>query len=174
MLAPVGRPETTQAVVVASAGPLRQETPETAVVAPPAAYAAPPPSPQPGILGTLPAMMAAAKETAVPSMAATRAAAVPTAKADEAPLLNRPSTRGGGWAIQVGAYEDESEAKQNLGSARSKVAQILHKAEAYIERTMKGAKTYYRARFAGFDRDQAEAACKRLKRDDIACIPTRI
>ena len=37
---------------------------------------------------------------------------------------------------------------------------MLQKAEAYIERTVKGAKTYYRARFAGFDRDQAEAACK--------------
>jgi D-alanyl-D-alanine carboxypeptidase len=172
MLPPAGRPETTHSVVVASAAPLRQESPETAVVAPPATYAAPLPSPQPGILGTLPAMMAAAKETAVAS--SPRAAAVPAAKADEAPLLNRPSARGGGWAIQVGAYEDESEAKQHLGSARGKVAQILHKAEAYIERTVKGAKTYYRARFAGFDRDQAEAACKRLKRDEVTCIATRI
>ena len=51
---------------------------------------------------------------------------------------------------------------------------MLHKAEAYIERTVKGAKTYYRARFAGFDRDQAEAACKRLKREDITCMAVKI
>ena len=46
--------------------------------------------------------------------------------------------------------------------------------DEYIERTVKGAKTYYRARFAGFDRDQAEAACKRLKREDLACMALKI
>ena len=35
---------------------------------------------------------------------------------------------------------------------------MLAKAEPYTERTTKGAKTYYRARFAGFDRDDALAA----------------
>jgi len=50
----------------------------------------------------------------------------------------------------------------------------LRKADAYTERTQKGAKTYYRARFAGFDRDQAEAACKRLKREDVACMALKI
>ena len=80
----------------------------------------------------------------------------------------------GGWAIQVGAYEDEGEAKQKISSAKSKITGVLKKAEAYIERTVKGAKTYYRARFAGFDRDQAEAACKRLKREDVACMALKI
>ena len=97
------------------------------------------------------------------------------AKAEEhfpsAPSRHAPR---GGWAIQVGAYEDEGEAKQHLSSAKSKVAQALQKAEAYIERTVKGAKTYYRARFAGFDRDQAEAVCKRLKREDVACMALKI
>ena len=51
---------------------------------------------------------------------------------------------------------------------------MSRKAEPYIERTVKGKKTYYRARFAGFDRDQAEAVCKRLKRDDIACMALKI
>ena len=45
-----------------------------------------------------------------------------------------------GWAIQVGAYEDEGEAKQHLSAAKSKVAQALQKAEAYIERTVQGRK----------------------------------
>lgn len=172
---PAGRPETTQAVVVASVAPLRQETPDSAVVAPPTAYAAvPPPSPRPGILGTLPAMLAAAKDGAVPPAAVAKEPVAPAAKPHEAAFPTRPTVRGGGWVIQVGAYEDEGEAKQHLGSAKNKVTQILHKAEAYIERTVKGAKTYYRARFAGFDRDQAEAACKRLKRDDVACMATKL
>jgi D-alanyl-D-alanine carboxypeptidase len=188
--APAGRPETTQAVtLVASAAPLRQESPETSVVAPPTAYAAvPPPPPRPGILGTLPAMLAAAKEgPAAPAAVAKEpvvlAAREPVtakepvksaAKPREPSFPSHPTVKGGGWIIQVGAYEDESEAKQKLGDAKGKVAQLLHKAEAYIERTVKGAKTYYRARFAGFDRDGAEAACKRLKRDDVACMATKL
>ena len=51
---------------------------------------------------------------------------------------------------------------------------MLKKADPYTERTTKGEKTYYRARFAGFDRDQAEAACKQLKRSDIVCISMKI
>ena len=93
------------------------------------------------------------------------------------PIASAPSRRAtahGGWVIQVGAYEDQGEAKQHLNSAKSKVSSVLEKAEAYIERTVKGAKTYYRARFAGFDREQAEAVCKRLKREDITCMTVRI
>jgi D-alanyl-D-alanine carboxypeptidase len=106
-------------------------------------------------------------------MAAAKEAAVPSAKAEEAPAPARHTTRGG-WAIQVGAYEDEGEAKQHLSSAKSKVTRVFEKAEAYIERTVKGTKTYYRARFAGFDRDQAESACKRLKREEVACMALKI
>jgi D-alanyl-D-alanine carboxypeptidase len=85
------------------------------------------------------------------------------------PVINR-----GGWAIQIGAYEDEGEAKGKLGTAKGRISNLFHKAEAYIERTVKGAKTYYRARFAGFDRDQAEATCKKLKRDDIECLALKL
>jgi D-alanyl-D-alanine carboxypeptidase len=118
------------------------------------------------LLGALPAMVVAAKE-----------AAVPAAKAEE-PLVStiapaRHSIRHG-WIIQVGAYESEAEAKEKLGSAQIKAAALLQKTEAYTERTTKGDKTYFRARFAGFDRDRAEAACKRLKREDIACMALKI
>ena len=51
---------------------------------------------------------------------------------------------------------------------------MLKKADPYTERTTKGEKVYYRARFAGFDRDQAQAACKQLKRSDIACMALKI
>jgi D-alanyl-D-alanine carboxypeptidase len=33
-----------------------------------------------------------------------------------------------------------------------------------------GDKTLYRARFAGMQKDQAEAICRQLKRNDIACM----
>jgi D-alanyl-D-alanine carboxypeptidase len=183
--APVAQPEPVRTAALTA--PTQEEALVESLAA--AAPIAPPPSSSPspappglaGVLGKLPAMMTAAKEAAIPSAKAEPAPAAKAqvtkpAKSEEhfpsAPP--RHATRGG-WAIQVGAYEDEGEAKQHLSSAKSKVSQALHKkAEAYIERTVKGAKTYYRARFAGFDRNQAEAACKRLKREDVACMALKI
>jgi D-alanyl-D-alanine carboxypeptidase len=139
---------------------------EAAAPAPPSPAPPPPPAAPHSGLGRLPAVVSAAEEAVISS-----------AKAEEAPIATAPSHRAaarGGWVIQVGAYEDQGEAKQHLNSAKGKVSSMLEKAEAYIERTVKGAKTYYRARFAGFDRDQAEALCKRLKREDITCMAVRI
>ncbi len=165
---------------LAAATPIEPPAPQPAASAP---------APAPGVLGKLPAMLAAAKDAAIP---AAKAEAAPPARAEPVRFAKVEPTRPvkaaeehfasapsrnvarGGWAIQVGAYEDEGEAKQHLSSAKSKISQVLKKAEAYIERTVKGAKTYYRARFAGFDRDQAEAACKRLKREDVACMALKI
>ena len=119
----------------------------------------------------------AAKEAAVPAAKpepAPAAKVIAAATAEEHYASAPRHNARGGWAIQVGAYEDEGEAKQKISSAKSKVTGVLQKAEPYIERTVKGPKTYYRARFAGFDRDQAEAACKRLKREDVACMALKI
>ena len=75
-----------------------------------------------------------------------------------------------GWLIQVGALPDEKEAKQRLEAAQSKAKALLGKADPFTERTEKGDKVLYRARFAGLEKDQAEAACKHLKRSDIPCM----
>jgi D-alanyl-D-alanine carboxypeptidase len=145
-------------------------TPET--IEPAQAYAptvsdgaqkpSPPADARPGLLAILPTMVAAAGETAAP-VAAHGEPRTPT------PAPTRPLRRGS-WAIQVGAFEDEADAKQRLSSAQSIAAKLLTNADAYTERTTKGDKTYYRARFAGLDRKKAEAACKQLKRGDIACM----
>jgi D-alanyl-D-alanine carboxypeptidase len=47
---------------------------------------------------------------------------------------------------------------------------MLGAAEPFTERVEKGETTLYRARFAGFDRVKAEAACKYLKKNEIACL----
>ena len=75
-----------------------------------------------------------------------------------------------GWLIQVGALPDETEARQRLENARSKAKALLGKANSFTERTEKGDKVLYRARFAGLEKNQAEAACKHLKRSDIPCM----
>ena len=72
--------------------------------------------------------------------------------------------------IQVGAFPEENEAKQRLISAQGKAKSQLGNADPFTERVAKGDKSLYRARFAGLDKSQAEAACRHLKRSDIPCM----
>jgi len=111
---------------------------------------------------------AAAKEPApapVPSATPTASPAPPGFAAPAA----KPQPRTG-WIIQVGAYQAEQEAKQRLSAVQSKAAKILSGADPFTETFDKGGTTYYRARFAGLDKDKAEAACKYLKRNDVECV----
>ena len=85
-----------------------------------------------------------------------------------------PQTRAhGGWIIQIGAFEGEDEARQHLSAAQGKVRTMLAAADPFTERVQKGDKALYRARFAGFDKQTAESACKQLKRSDIDCMAVK-
>jgi D-alanyl-D-alanine carboxypeptidase len=140
--------------------PTRTEPARTAVPAPTGdALPPPPPGARPGVLGTLPASVAMATPPADPAPVASQAAKE-TAK---------PRPRGG-WIIQVGAYPDEDEAKRRLGTVKIKALRLLSDAEPFTEPTMKDGTTYYRARFAGLNKDQAEAVCSYLKRNDVECV----
>ena len=75
-----------------------------------------------------------------------------------------------GWIIQVGAYPDEKIARQQLAAVKNKASRLLAKADAFTESVLKGDTTYFRARFSGLDKDQAEAACKYLKNNDVDCM----
>ena len=114
----------------------------------------PMPSPRAAASAAAPARVAAAAE---PAPAPARA---PAAK---------PQPRSG-WMIQVGAYPAEQEAKKRLSAVQGKAAKMLTRAEAFTETVEKGGTTLYRARFAGLDKDSAEAACKYLKRNDVECV----
>ena len=79
-----------------------------------------------------------------------------------------------GWIIQVGALESEGEARQRIDLARNKASGLLSKADPFTEPVVaKDNRKLFRARFAGLERDQAEAVCKTLKRADISCITVR-
>ncbi len=97
---------------------------------------------------------------------------MPTQKVAEATAdIPLPTVRAkGGYMIQVGAFDDEKEAKHRLVIARTKAKDQLLKADPFTERVGKGKKSLYRARFAGLDRGQAESACKHLRRSDIPCL----
>jgi D-alanyl-D-alanine carboxypeptidase len=116
--------------------------------------AAPPPGARPGILGTLPAKVASVSKS-VP---------MPAAVAVE-PVVKRS-----GWLVQVGAFDDEKDARQRLDLAQSKAKDLLGHAEPFTEKTTKGEKTMFRARFAGLEKGRAEAVCKQLKRNEIPCM----
>jgi D-alanyl-D-alanine carboxypeptidase len=78
-----------------------------------------------------------------------------------------------GWIVQVGAFASESEAKQHLDEAQSKAKKQLGRADPFTEPVTKDDKTYFRARFSGLERDQAEAVCRQLRRSEIACITVK-
>jgi D-alanyl-D-alanine carboxypeptidase len=104
--------------------------------------------------------------TARPATPPARTASADPARA--APAA-KPQHRSG-WIIQVGAYPAEQAAKQRLSSVQTKASKMLTGAEAFTETIEKGGTTYYRARFAGLDKDKAEAACKYLKKNDVECV----
>lgn len=94
------------------------------------------------------------------------AAATPVAK-------DKPAATANGWVIQLGATDNESKAKEMLARAKEKSRSALAKASPFTEKIQKGSETLFRARFAGFDSDGAQAACRSLKRDGFNCFASR-
>ena len=97
-------------------------------------------------------------------------ASVPVTTGSMAPRLAHPR---GSWIIQVGAFPKETEAQERLREAQMLARHFVARAEPFTERITKGNQELYRARFAGFDQDGAEAACRYFKRNEIACMAIR-
>jgi D-alanyl-D-alanine carboxypeptidase len=169
------------AVVVAAAKPV--PAPASAPPAPAKIETSLPPQlavnkPEPPALSF--AAVAAEAESSAPAAAARVATTVaaparvataePVAAPARAPAPAAKPQHRSGWMIQVGAYPAEQAAKQRLSAAQTKAAKLLNHAEAFTETVEKGGTTLYRARFAGLDKDSAEAACKYLKRNDVECV----
>jgi len=123
-----------------------------------------------GVLGVLPAATAAAPAPAAPKLAS----ADPAPQPIQMSATTKPVVTHSGWIVQVGALESENEAQQRIDAARSSARGLLSKADPFTEPVLaKDNRKLYRARFAGLERDQAEAVCRALKRADISCITVR-
>ena len=123
-----------------------------------------------GVLGVLPASSASTAQ----AMASVEPSSRPQPQAIQQNGAIKPVAVRSGWIIQVGALETEGEARQRLEAARDQARGMLGKADPFTEPVVaKGEKKLFRARFAGLDRDQAEAVCRTLKRSDISCITIR-
>lgn len=85
-----------------------------------------------------------------------------------------PTPPRSGWVIQLAAAESEAKARVLLDNAREKNTRLLKGAEAFTEAVSKGGSTLYRARFAGFEAEEAQEACKALKRTGFNCFAQRL
>lgn len=129
-----------------------------------------------GLLGVLPASSVAASTERSIQQAAVDTSSRSAPQTVQAHGAIKPAAAAvhSGWIVQVGALESESQARQRLEAARDHANGMLGKADPFTETVVtRGDKKLYRARFAGLERDQAEAVCKRLKRSEISCITIR-
>jgi D-alanyl-D-alanine carboxypeptidase len=169
-------PETSSAVVAKAAETSKPEVAKPEVANAEIARTEMPPQPANhgtgnGILGVLPASSA---PPASQAMAYADPAPHPQPQTVQQNGAIKPVAAHTGWIIQVGALESESEARQRIDAARSQARGLLAKADPFTEPVVaKGDRKLFRARFAGLDRDQAEAVCRTLKRSDISCITVK-
>ena len=194
-------PETSNAVVARAAELAKPEPVKPEPIKPEPTRAELPPQPPGhgtgnGVLGVLPAssvaaapapqqpppaVVAAPQPPPAPVVVATAQPAPPPAPAP-APVQPQVIQQNGaikpvvhtGWIVQVGALETEDEAQQRIQAAKSSAHGLLSKADSFTEPVIaKDNRKLFRARFAGLERDQAEAVCRTLKRSDIPCITAR-
>ena len=82
----------------------------------------------------------------------------------------RPAAAGA-FHIQIGAYQSQSEAERQLASVRQRATTVLGNRAPVTTQVKQGDKTFYRARYGGFEEHAAAAgACGELKRLKIDCL----
>jgi D-alanyl-D-alanine carboxypeptidase len=78
---------------------------------------------------------------------------------------------GSGWYIQIGAVPTKEGADALIEKAQSRMGQVLASAHPVMQEIDHRGSTLYRARFAGFaDKEEARAACAKLKRKAFSCL----
>jgi D-alanyl-D-alanine carboxypeptidase len=160
-----------QPIVVASAAPTMEVPAPAPQVAPPA-----PAKPTPATIAAvaqvppqIPVNAAKVEQAPLDADRAEIADAQP-AKLETA-IPSGPIHAHNGWLIQIGAFDDENDAKQHLSAAQTKLHAALAAKDPFTERVQKGDKALFRARFAGWDKQaSAEAVCRELKRSDFQCM----
>jgi hypothetical protein len=99
---------------------------------------------------------------------AAQALVAPAALVGPVAPLAAPLPRGGGWAIQVGAFPDPAHSQAVIAAARARAADLLAAAQPAVIPVQRGG-VLYRARLVGLSGAGAEAACSRLSASGIDC-----
>jgi D-alanyl-D-alanine carboxypeptidase len=74
------------------------------------------------------------------------------------------------WGIQVGAFNSYQPALKAATRASKRVADLVKDAQLVVDETAKGKSKLYRARLIGLSKDDAQAACRQLKKKAIDCL----
>ena len=94
------------------------------------------------------------------------------AEADDVDQVTTASTTSdiSGWVIQVGASPEKDQAMNLLQKAQAKGGKVLRSATPFTVAYVKGEEQLFRARFGGFeDQDAAVRACRFLKKRGMGC-----
>jgi D-alanyl-D-alanine carboxypeptidase len=75
-----------------------------------------------------------------------------------------------GFQVQIGAYGSAVEADRQLNAVRERAADLLAGGTAITLPVQQGQKSFFRARYSGFDAASAAKACEGLKRIKIDCL----
>ena len=81
----------------------------------------------------------------------------------------KPSKYQGAFQVQVGAFTSEAEAENRLGMVQQRASDLLDGHMPFTTSFMRADEEWYRARFAGFSRESAQAACAALKKMSLDC-----
>jgi D-alanyl-D-alanine carboxypeptidase len=76
----------------------------------------------------------------------------------------------GDFHVQVGAFLSQAEAENRLGMVQQRAVDLLDGHLPFTASFMKDDKEWYRARFAGFSKDDAQATCAALKKRSLECV----
>ncbi len=92
-------------------------------------------------------------------------------RANAAPVAMRHGRfESGGWAVQVGAFENASLASAATTAARDTARDVLGGAHPAVSSVRQPRGTLYRARLVGLSHDAAAHACERLVRTRTNCM----
>ena len=94
-------------------------------------------------------------------------------RAEEESSFRSGRPQNAGWMIQIGATDDADKAQELLVRAKSEGHGVIGRARPFTEKVQRGHETLWRARFAGLEKDSAEAACRTLKRAGFSCFATK-
>ena len=91
---------------------------------------------------------------------------IPAAVAETLPP-QRGGPVAGSWAVQVGAFADQGQAREAVGDAKQRAAPH---GKSAVSSVRQGHGTLYRARLTGMSRSAAIEACQKLTRSRTNCI----
>jgi D-alanyl-D-alanine carboxypeptidase len=85
----------------------------------------------------------------------------------------KPARFMGAYHVQVGAFMSQAEAENRLGAVQQRAVDLLDGHLPFTASFMKDDREWYRSRFAGFSKDDAQATCEALKKRSLECVVMR-